>query len=683
MKKKWGLNIIFLLLFLAAVFGCRFRGQALTTTVRVGFCNHMAPYQFSTDDGKPAGFHIDVLDALAQNNSLLIDYTAFETTVDAMDALRAGEIDIVLGTVKEHFPGYDFWQSDVLSTANLCLSGQNKEAERNQNTRIFPYPVAVEYRMIDYQYLTALNAYNILQCGSQERSIEALVKGRTDYLVAVKECLLYYLEAWGLLDHYEILNNYVASADYMIALRKGDYYLRDTVNKGLAELRTSGEYEKIYGNWFRLNQEVDYQRILRIALPAVGLFFILLMTYLAATMRARKQLAKQVAARTSELQEANEELERRMELEQAENRLRHSIIESAPAGMALIDDSLKVEYMNQNAVQLAEISDNPAGRPISELSFWGDFIRQVGEDLFSQNWTTRTGNIEQVNRAQPSKGLEKYRYNIQKISRFGGHQSALLTVEDITSEEREREAYFEKEKNKALNTLIAGIAHEIKNPLTAISASADMIQTKGDNAKFREAFSRYIPQEIERIKVLINSLIDYARPSRSRSEPVELPEVLRSVCELAKVTAKNDQISVRYIGPAKLTVTGDRDKFQQTFLNIVLNSLESVRHKFNQDHLPHTVLVEAASENGTVAAKVTDDGVGMTAEELARCTEPFYTTKPAGTGIGLAVSKQYIEEIGGTISITSEKNQYTCVEIRLPKAGAEQEVSCETGNTDH
>jgi len=494
-----------------------------------------------------------------------------------------------------------------------------------------------------------------------------------ELLVAVKESLLYYLDQWELLDQYEILNNYVASVDYMIAMRNGDYHLRDTINNGLTELHTSGQYEKIYSEWFHLEEGADYQRILRIVLPVVGIFIILLLTYLAATMRARKQLVKQVAARTCDLQKANEELERRMELEQAENRLRHSIIESSPAGMALIDESLRVEYMNQNAVKLAGIGENPAGSLIEDLNFWGDFIRHTGKNLFGENWTSRTGNIEQGNRTQSAHGFGKYRYSIQKINRFGGHQSALLTVEDITLEEREREAFFEKEKNKALNTLIAGIAHEIKNPLTTISASADMIQSKDDSEKFREAFSKYVPQEIGRIKNLINSLIDYARPSRSRSESVNLPEVLNTVCELAKVTAKNAKISVSYSGPPCLTVTGDRDKFQQTFLNIVLNSLESVRHKANQDGLPHSVLIEASYEDGAVSAKITDDGIGMTAEELARCMEPFYTTKPAGTGIGLAVSKRYIEEIGGTITILSEKNRFTCVEIRLPGEVPEQE----------
>ena len=84
-----------------------------------------------------------------------------------------------------------------------------------------------------------------------------------------------------------------------------------------------------------------------------------------------------------------------------------------------------------------------------------------------------------------------------------------------------------------------------------------------------------------------------------------------------------------------------------------------------------------------IDVKISDDGVGMSPEELAHCTEPFYTTKPAGTGIGLAISKQYIEEIGGTITISSEKNRYTCVEIRLPKRIENEGDRHEAERSDH
>lgn len=660
MKKR----VLTILFTVSLLLGCvSFPVNAVTTTVRVGYCAYMAPYQYEDMSETPQGFHIDVLEAIAEKAGLLTEYSAFNTTGEALDALQNGEIDLVLGASKNQFANQNIRYTDVIAQANICLLSSHKIASQYRNAPLQNYPTVLEYRSLEYQYLTALSVNNFLQEGNQKSCVEKLIRGDADLLVAVKECAIYYLEQQKQAENYEIINNFVASADYTMAVRNGDIYLCETINNALAELRASGVYESLHREWFKLDSEIAYKKLVKTVAVGLGLAAIFVASYLVLSIRTKRLLARLVEERTAELLSANDKLEQRIKQARAESELRHSIIEASPAGMVLFDETLHVEYMNRNAMDMAGISQYTNEDTLLEIDFLGSILEQAGTDLFESDLVTHSGNIE--DKTSVLNARKKYRYNLRKFKRFDETHAALLTVEDITTEEREREAFFEKEKNKTLNNLIAGIAHEIKNPLTAISAAADMIQTKGDNERFRSAFSQYIPQEIARITRLINSLIDYARPSRNKIEQVALTEVLRSIHELAQVSAKNTAITLK-LAQQKMLMIGDRDRIKQALFNIVLNSIESVRHKATFEKGKQSIQLMADTSDGMIHITIYDTGVGMNAEELERCTEPFYTTKTAGTGIGLAITRQYIEEIGGTLKITSEKNQYTCVEILLP-----------------
>ena len=98
----------------------------------------------------------------------------------------------------------------------------------------------------------------------------------------------------------------------------------------------------------------------------------------------------------------------------------------------------------------------------------------------------------------------------------------------------------------------------------------------------------------------------------------------------------------------------------------MINSIEATKLMAARDKAAHSIVLEALKQDGQIIIRITDDGVGMTAYEAEKCTTPFYTTKAAGTGIGLSLTKQYIEEAGGSMQIKSEKDKYTCVAISLP-----------------
>ncbi len=621
------------------------KADALTTNIKVGFCAYFSPYQFVESDGTPGGFNIELMEIIADKSDLVLEYVPFGTTSEAMDSLEQGEVDMVLGVVEDSIYNDRVQFTDPLSTTNICLVATNETAEIYRKTNILRGTIAIEFNFIRRSDLSKTGK-TFISHGNQERSIQSLLDGRVELLAGIKECILWKLEKEGRADEFEIISNYIDSADIGIAVRNGDRQLCNNINDSISSLRITGVYDNLYNKWFSFSA-IDYRQLFRIAMVVI----------IGALVTAAVVMLISFRKRTARAE--------------AESRLRYSIIESSPAAMVLIDQNHAIEYMNRKAMNMAGIKEYNLGDSLTDMKIFRDVIEKTGGNIFEKEWETKAGTID-YQRKRGKAGREKYRYNIQKMTPFGNQAGALLTVENITSEEREREAAFEKEKNETLNNLIAGIAHEIKNPLTAINASASMMEKKGHNEKFRQAFTEHIPQEIDRITRLIDNLLDYARPGVSKIEDVSLPEVVRSVYELSKVTAKKTQIHLNISDESGLTVRGDRDKIKQSLLNLMINSVEATKNMAARDNRIHNITIDCYAENDNAVIKITDDGTGMTEQELERCTAPFWTTKKAGTGIGLALTKQYIEEAGGRITIDSVKNEFTCVEIQLPAANSEE-----------
>ena len=157
----------------------------------------------------------------------------------------------------------------------------------------------------------------------------------------------------------------------------------------------------------------------------------------------------------------------------------------------------------------------------------------------------------------------------------------MITIEDVTKEENLKQEAFEAEKNKKLNHMIAGIAHEIRNPLTSISASASIIETQGDSPQFREAFAEHVPKEISRISRLIENLITFSRPVKMKVEPIDLSEIVNSSLYLVRSIINKKDIQMEISLEDRIIVHGCKDRIKQVFFNIVLNSVEAMEKKLN------------------------------------------------------------------------------------------------------
>ena len=219
------------------------------------------------------------------------------------------------------------------------------------------------------------------------------------------------------------------------------------------------------------------------------------------------------------------------------------------------------------------------------------------------------------------------------------------------------------EQLKAVATLAAGMAHEIKNPLAAIKTFTEFLPEKHRDPEFIKTFHRIVGQEVERIHTTVQNLLTFAKPEAMTREPVNIAVVIHETLALLNGDCLKRRVAVETsIEEPSLQMIGDRTRLRQALLNLCLNSLEAMEGG-------GTLSVAVSSQNAHITLAVRDTGKGIARADLPRVFEPFFTTKPTGTGLGLSVVHGIVEEHGGTVSIDSQSGQGTIVRLELPAAG--------------
>jgi signal transduction histidine kinase len=214
------------------------------------------------------------------------------------------------------------------------------------------------------------------------------------------------------------------------------------------------------------------------------------------------------------------------------------------------------------------------------------------------------------------------------------------------------------ERLKSLGELAAGMAHEVKNPLAAIRSSAQIL-TERLSGKEAE-FARIVVSEVDRLNRVVNEFLDYARPAPLKREPVLLSALLDSCLELLAPVIGQAGIRVKRAYPqGERQVSADSNQLRQVFLNLVLNAVQAM-------HAGGEVTLELRQQGGSTQVSVRDTGSGIPFDKLRQVSEPFYSTKPGGTGLGLPIAQRIVSEHGGRLVIESRPGTGTTVTVTFP-----------------
>jgi signal transduction histidine kinase len=218
---------------------------------------------------------------------------------------------------------------------------------------------------------------------------------------------------------------------------------------------------------------------------------------------------------------------------------------------------------------------------------------------------------------------------------------------------------LEEENMKRIAMMARQMAHEIKNPLAALWGAAQLLE--GKSAQDRENMD-IIKEEIQRLTAMLDSWKDFAGELKIERSEFNIVRLVSDVIKLVNLQGMRAAVDFN-VHPESITVNADADKIKQVLLNIMLNAVQAA-----QDSVNPVVKVEAALKNGFAGIKVRDNGGGVSPGVMEKIRQPLFTTKPKGSGLGLAVSDRIMKTHGGSLIIQSDGASYTEITVALPTA---------------
>lgn len=347
-----------------------------------------------------------------------------------------------------------------------------------------------------------------------------------------------------------------------------------------------------------------------------------------------------------------------MDLEELE-RLNTSIVSNINSGLLTITVDGRIRVFNRYAERLTGVSQADAyDRALPDvLPGFAPFMHRISA-IAREELDHRTPRGEML-----AFGFKSAPFT----DKDGNPLGVIIDFQDLTQIKKMKADLERADRLAAIGELSARIAHEIRNPLASISGSVQLI-AGGQNVDPQDKrLLDIVLRETERLNKLIGDFLAYARPVPPNKTRVPLRRLITDLQSLLEADQRFSDITIRNRCPDGLIVAMDGDQFRQVFWNLFVNATEAMNSA-------GTITVEASDFGNmsvttdplTVTITVTDTGAGMDEGELRLLFEPFRSTKPGGTGLGLAMVYRIVEAHGGTIRVSSEKGKGTRFDITLP-----------------
>ena len=291
----------------------------------------------------------------------------------------------------------------------------------------------------------------------------------------------------------------------------------------------------------------------------------------------------------------------------------------------------------------------PLGHPLHEvLHVQGDELSEIAAEI----------DLETV------EGTRRVGVSVQAIQEDGERMGALLTLRDLDSIESINTQLQVSERLAALGRITAGVAHEVKNPLNSMRLWLENLKESlpADPDSGSQQAVQVLDKEIDRLDAVVKRFLDFTRPMDVRLEATQLADVLKEVVEIAKPQLQRAKIQVAQLLPIDVPeVYVDRALLKQAVLNLVLNAV---------DAMPTGGQLRLVLSRRGEMAEITvgDTGKGIPVENRQKVFQLFFTTRPGGSGIGLASTFRIVQLHNGSIDFTSEVGRGTTFRIELPLA---------------
>jgi two-component system NtrC family sensor kinase len=242
----------------------------------------------------------------------------------------------------------------------------------------------------------------------------------------------------------------------------------------------------------------------------------------------------------------------------------------------------------------------------------------------------------------------------------------------------------------SLGLLTAGLAHEIRNPLVAIRTFTQLLPERYEDAEFRNGFQSLALKEVDRICGLITDLLSFARPSRPNVAQEDMNSVIDGIARILDTQAKEKSVElVRDFAPNLPKVWIDREQMKQVFMNLIFNGIQAMNDGGTITISTRIFTPEAIEQSPSfVQVEVRDTGIGIPNENLEHIFDPFFTSKDEGSGLGLSISHQIVQEHGGYVTVESKVGKGTSFLVNIPtgkpvRAMTERNLHVHEANLSH
>ena len=246
----------------------------------------------------------------------------------------------------------------------------------------------------------------------------------------------------------------------------------------------------------------------------------------------------------------------------------------------------------------------------------------------------------------------------------------ILIIRDLCEVRRLQDELLRKEKLAAIGDLAAGVAHEIRNPLSSIKGIASYYKNKFEDDSNDKEMAGIMIEEVDRLSRVINELLEFARPKELNRKPSDINKLLEHSTRLVEQEATTQDIDIQLnLTPNPVEADVDPDRLTQCFLNLFLNALQAMKGGGK------LTIFTSTDGKGNITIDIKDSGSGISEENLSKIFDPYFTTKPKGTGLGLAIVHKIIEAHQGQIKVRSIIGQGTVFSIVLPHGNSEMRLS--------
>ncbi|GBD91093.1 sensor protein ZraS [bacterium BMS3Abin04] len=333
-----------------------------------------------------------------------------------------------------------------------------------------------------------------------------------------------------------------------------------------------------------------------------------------------------------------------------------NIVESMPNGLISIDKTGAVKTINKNAIKLLGLAGKRVkNKLITELIPSCEMLKQLV--------TTNEIKNEQIicNLADGSSIplSVNTRRLLNEEAKMIGNVIIFSDLREIKILEKEIER---TERLASMGRMAAGIAHEIRNPLSSIKGLAQYLRNKFDKKSESREYATVMINEVDRLNRVIQDMLNFAKPHEPKLLPINIKEIISHSLRLIETELNTKKVNVILKDDNSLNIAlADSDLLTQVFLNLFANAIDAIV-------VGGLLQISLSEKDNFVVFEISDDGKGIKNENISKIFDPFFTSKQNGTGLGLAIVYRIIEYHNGEISVNSKQDNGTTFIIKLPKS---------------